>query len=253
MADTLSLHKVIEFVIARGASVRLIGDDQQLAAVGAGGALRDIQATHGALHLSELMRFVDPAEGAASLALREGLPEALGFYLDRGRVAVGDLATMTDDVFTAWCTDRATGTDAIMLAPTRELVAELNQRARAHRLDTTGDPNQQTLTVTLADGNLASVGDTVITRTNDRTLRIAATDWVKNGDRWQITALAPGGSVTVQHARNRRSVDPAQRPTCTPPSSSGTPPPSTPPKASPPTPATPCSPAPSPASWPTPP
>lgn len=117
---------------------------------------------------------------------------------------------MTDDVFTAWCTDRATGTDAIMLAPTRELVAELNQRARAHRLDTTGDTtpaaNQQTRTVTLADGNLASVGDTVITRSNNRSLRIAATDWVKNGDRWQITALGPGGSVSVQHARNGRFV-----------------------------------------------
>ncbi|MGV1009105.1 MAG: MobF family relaxase [Dermatophilaceae bacterium] len=205
MADTLSLHKVIEFVIARGASVRLIGDDQQLAAVGAGGALRDIQATHGALHLSELMRFVDPAEGAASLALREGLPEALGFYLDRDRVAIGDLATMTDDVFTAWCRDRTAGQDAIMLAPTRELVSELNQRARLHRLDTTPQAGPQT--VTLADGNLASVGDTVITRSNDRTLRIASTDWVKNGDRWQIAALGTGGSVTVQHARNGRHVD----------------------------------------------
>jgi ATP-dependent exoDNAse (exonuclease V) alpha subunit len=76
MADTLSLDKVVDFVIARGGSVRLIGDDQQLAAVGAGGVLRDIQATHGSLHLSELMRFADPAEGAASLALRDGLPEA---------------------------------------------------------------------------------------------------------------------------------------------------------------------------------
>ena len=31
----------------------------------AGGILRDICATHGALHLSELMRFTNPAEGAA--------------------------------------------------------------------------------------------------------------------------------------------------------------------------------------------
>jgi hypothetical protein len=122
MADTLSLDKVVDFVISRGGSVRLIGDDQQLAAVGAGGVLRDIQATHGSLHLSELMRFADPAEGAASLALREGLPEALGFYLDRDRVHVGDLATMTDDVFTAWRQDHAAGRDAIMLAPTRDLV-----------------------------------------------------------------------------------------------------------------------------------
>ena len=53
--------------------MRLIGDDQQLAAIGAGGVLRDIAATHGALRLSdELVRFDDPVEAAASLALRDG-------------------------------------------------------------------------------------------------------------------------------------------------------------------------------------
>ena len=37
MADTLSLDTAVQFVIARGGSVRLVGDDQQLAAIGAGG------------------------------------------------------------------------------------------------------------------------------------------------------------------------------------------------------------------------
>ena len=43
MADTLSLDTAVRFAIDRGASVRLIGDDQQLAAIGAGGVLRDIK------------------------------------------------------------------------------------------------------------------------------------------------------------------------------------------------------------------
>ena len=75
MADTVSLDTAVQFVIARGGSVRLIGDDQQLAAIGAGGVLRDIKHTHGALQLTELHRFTDPAEAAASLALREGEPD----------------------------------------------------------------------------------------------------------------------------------------------------------------------------------
>jgi hypothetical protein len=129
MADALSLDAAVQFAIDRGASVRLVGDDQQLAAIGAGGVLRDIKQTHGALHLAELHRFTDPAEAAASLALREGKPTALTFYLDHDRVHVGDMAAMTADAFTAWVLDRATGLDAIMLAPTRELVAELNRRA----------------------------------------------------------------------------------------------------------------------------
>ena len=77
MADTLTLDAAVQFAIDRGASVRLVGDDQQLAAIGAGGVLRDIKHTHGALHLTELHRFTNPAEAAASLALREGKPEAL--------------------------------------------------------------------------------------------------------------------------------------------------------------------------------
>ena len=121
--------------IERGASVRLIGDDQQLAAIGAGGVLRDITHTHGALRLTELHRFTDPAEAAASLALRDGDPRSLDFYLDHGRVHVGDLATTTEDAFNAWVSDRAAGLDTIMIAPTRDLVAELNRRARDHRLD----------------------------------------------------------------------------------------------------------------------
>ena len=107
MADTLTLDAAVQFAIDRGASVRLVGDDQQLAAIGAGGVLRDIKQTHGALHLAELHRFTNPAEAAASLALREGKPEALNFYLDHGRVHVGDIAKTTEDAFTAWArTDR---------------------------------------------------------------------------------------------------------------------------------------------------
>ena len=97
-----SLDAAVQFAIDRGASVRLVGDDQQLAAIGAGSVLRDIQQSHGALHLAELHRFTDPAEAAASLALRDGKPAALDFYLDHDRIHVGDLAKTAEDAFTAW-------------------------------------------------------------------------------------------------------------------------------------------------------
>jgi hypothetical protein len=202
MADTLSLDTAVKFIVQRGGSVRLVGDDQQLAAIGAGGVLRDIQASHGAVRLSELHRFTDPAEAAATLALRDGRREALGFYLDRRRVHVGDPTTTLDAVFNAWQTDRNHGLDAIMLAPTRELVSRLNQRAQDHRLAGAA-PSRQ---VELADGNRASVGDLIITRGNDRRLRVSATDWVKNGDRWIILHLIRTGGLRVRHVRNGRSV-----------------------------------------------
>ena len=58
----------------------------------------------------------------------------------------------------------------------------------------------------MADGNQASVGDLIITRANDRRLRITATDWVKNGDRWTILNLTGTGGVRVRHVRNGRTV-----------------------------------------------
>jgi AAA domain len=202
MADTLTLEAAVQFAIGRGASVRLVGDDQQLAAIGASGVLRDIKRTHGALHLAELHRFANPAEAAASLGLREGKPEALDFYLDYGRIHVGDIAQTTEDAFVAWVSDRAAGLDAIMLAPTRKLVAELNCRARDHRLDHSPASSE----VRLADGNQASVGDVIITRANDRRLRLTVTDWVKNGDRWTITHVGRGGGLTVRLNRSRLTV-----------------------------------------------
>ena len=101
---------------------------------------------------------------------------------------------MTEDVFAAWQADRAAGLDSIMLAPTRDLVSELNQQARAHRLEG-ADPASVGPVRRLADGNEASVGDLIITRSNDRRLRTSATDWVKNGDRWTVLG-APRRAAT---------------------------------------------------------
>ena len=112
---------------------------------------------------------------------------------------------MTDQLFTAWQTDRSNGLDAVMLAPTRDLVADLNARARAHRL---AEPGAMPTSgeVVLADGNHASVGDLVLTRSNDRRLRVTATDWVKNGDRWTVLNVPPSGGLTVQHTQTHRTV-----------------------------------------------
>ena len=124
MADTPTLAQVIQYAIGRGASVRLIGDDQQLAAIGAGGILRDITTTHGSVQLNQIMRFHDPAEAAASLALRDGRPEALGYYLDHDRLHAGTVDTVLTNALTSWITDTAAGLDTLMLAGTRDQVTK---------------------------------------------------------------------------------------------------------------------------------
>lgn len=209
MASTADLDTLIGHALARGASVRLIGDDQQLASVSAGGVLRDLAERHETVTLSTVVRFTHPetgkAEAAASLAIRSGDAAGIGFYIDHHRVHVGADATAADMAYTAWADDRAAGRDSILLAPTNALVAQLNERARLDRLSHAAARSPNSLgekhsaaTVTLADGLTASAGDWIATRKNARWLRTTTHGaWVKNGHRWVIRAVHDDGSITV--------------------------------------------------------
>ena len=183
-------------MLGRGGSVRLVADDQQLAAIGAGGVLRDIAHTAGAVTLSQVVRFTDAAEAAASLAIRAGDPAGLGFYLDQRRVHVGDQTTASDEAYAAWAADRAAGRTSVMLAPTRQSAAALNARARADRLRRDGPASREVL---LSDGLAASVGDLLLTRRNDRRLALTPVDFVKNGDRWIVEHVHHRGALDVRH------------------------------------------------------
>ncbi|MCW2754800.1 MAG: primase catalytic core, N-terminal domain [Marmoricola sp.] len=197
MASTADLAAAVSFALSRGASVRLVGDDHQLTSVSAGGVLRDLDHQFGAVRLSHLHRFTDPAEAAATLALRSGDAAALGFYADHGRIHVGDLAGVADEAYAAWSADRATGRQSLLLAPTRDLVRELNERARRDRL--AGDDAGPE--VELGDGTRASRGDLIITRHNERRLGYGRGSWVRNGDRWQLIDIRADGAVLVRSLR----------------------------------------------------
>ena len=186
--------------------MRLIGDDRQLAAVAAGGVLRDLAHQVGAVTLSEVRRFLNAdgslnlAEAAATLAVRDGRP-LRARVLRRPRP---DPRRRPRHLCRPGL--RRLGRRprrwrrALLLAPTRELVAELNTRARSDRLAGQSD-NQIGPVLTLRDGTEVSAGDPVITRHNDRRLAVSNTDWVKNGDRWTITHVHADGSLTVRHSK----------------------------------------------------
>lgn len=205
MASTADLDTLRACAEARGASVRLVGDDQQLASISAGGILRDLAQRHNAVTLSTVVRFTHPetgqAEAAASLAIREGDPSGIGFYIDHGRVHVGADQHAADMAYEAWTADLAAGRDSILMAPTNELVAELNERARLDRLIAADiDPADlaAAATVTLADGLTASAGDIIATRKNARWIPTTSRGgWVKNGHRWTIRTVHEDGSLTV--------------------------------------------------------
>jgi conjugative relaxase-like TrwC/TraI family protein len=208
-AGTLQLDAVISHALAKGATVRLIGDDGQIASISAGGVLRDIAAETDALTLSQLVRFTAPEEGAASLALRAGDPSGIGFYIDHGRVHVGADESAADMAFQAWLTDQRAGRDTLLLAPTNAIVDELNIGARTARLaalaqaDPQWRPGRETV---LSDQLAACAGDIIRSRDNARWLRLSATDYVRNGYTYEVLDVGADGSLRVRHIGTDREI-----------------------------------------------
>ena len=195
LASTPKLDAAITFVTGRGGRVLLVGDDQQRAAAGAGGVLRDIESAHGAATLTEVMRFTDPLDGKASLALRAGDPSVVGHWADRDRIEAVTPDTAAGQVYQAWAADIAAGADSIMIAPTLAMVTTLNEQARAARIAAqVGDVGAETL---LPNGETVSAGDVIITKQNKRTLSLGGTDFVRNNHRWTVNQVHPDGALTA--------------------------------------------------------
>ena len=120
MVGTKDLASVVDHVLTRGGSVRLVGDDQQLTAVCASGVFRDLaelgDRTGTTARLTELHRFTDPAEATATLGIRDGDHDALEHYLTRERVHVGDAGTAADQAYGAWRADVTAGRISLLLA-----------------------------------------------------------------------------------------------------------------------------------------
>jgi hypothetical protein len=197
MAGTRRLDHLVQLAADQGAVVRLLGDPQQLAAVESGGALRLLDREVGASRLHELHRFADPAEAAATVAVRAGRPAALDFYEDHDRIHEGSREALLDDVYTGWQADTAAGVRSVMVAASNADVATLAARAR---LDRVAAGQAELDGVRLHDGNTAGVGDLVVTRLNDRRLAVhRGRDHVKNGDTWRVLARHDDGALVVEH------------------------------------------------------
>lgn len=207
LASTRNLDATIAYVTGRGARVLLVGDDRQRAAAGAGGVLRDIDAAYGSSSLVEVMRFTDPTEGQATLAVRDGDPAAAGFYADKQRLHAVTADTAVATLYAAWAADTAAGRQSLMIAPTLDQVSALNTLARAGRLAALPAGTPRGREMTLPNGEVVSVGDTVITKLNARSLSLGGTDFVQNNHRWTVSAVhADALTVELIGGPGRREV-----------------------------------------------
>lgn len=216
MVSTRDFDALVQIAAERGALVRVLGDDRQLSAVGAGGALRLIDREVGAVRLDELFRFKNEEEAAATLRLREpvtvGKDEPFEWYREQGRVVGGDGEAMTQKVFAAWQKDISDGKTSLMMGSSNESAAALNALAQAHRISTSGEQTGEG--VILRPGSApgqgqatAFAGDVIVTRRNDRRLSVfAGHDFVKNGDRWSVEGVGEDGSLQVRHVEHGGTV-----------------------------------------------
>ena len=169
LAGTFSLDELVSAAKGAGAKVLLAGDWAQLSAVDAGGAFGLLVRDRAELapQLTEVRRFHNEWEKVASTELRLGREEAVGTYEAHGRVSGGGRPEMLERLYQSWKADVAAGKSSLMIAPDAATVAELNRRARQDRVDA-GEVLADGLA--LAGGQVAGVGDVVVTRENNRLL-----------------------------------------------------------------------------------
>ncbi|MFE5310995.1 MobF family relaxase [Isoptericola sp. NPDC056605] len=204
LASTRALDTIASRAVQVGAKVVLVGDPAQLQSVDAGGAFAMLVSARGddAPRLAEVHRFVHDWEKTASLRLRNGDPSVIDQYESHGRIREGGTDEMVDAAYTAWRHDTEHGRASILVTETADTVRQLNDRARAERIRS--GLTSAGRDVVLRDDARASAGDVVVTRRNDRRLRMGSNGWVRNGDRWTVTHVRLDGGLEVRPEGRRR-------------------------------------------------
>jgi ATP-dependent exoDNAse (exonuclease V) alpha subunit len=196
LAGTFALDRLVAQARQAGAKVLLVGDPAQLGAVGAGGAFGMLVADRQSPpELVEARRFSEAWERRASAELRAGSPRGVDAYISHERVLEGDRAEVLVACYEAWKADVEAGKSSLMVAHDNETVRELNRLARAERV-AAGQVVAEGLG--LADGSVAGVGDVVVARRNDRHIRLSDGEWVRNRDRFVVTATYEDGAMAVR-------------------------------------------------------
>jgi hypothetical protein len=204
LAGTFALDEIVGAASTAGAKVLLVGDVAQLGSVEAGGAFSLLVNDRSGLvaELTEVRRFVSRWEKDASVGLRLGRAAAVDVYEAHGRITAGDRASLLGSLYEAWKADIDAGKSSLMIAGDTTTVSELNDRARSARVKE-GTVAESGLRI--ANGQIASVGDEVVTRQNNRMLAVGK-GWVKNGDRFVVVATNPHGTMTLRRSSGGAEV-----------------------------------------------
>jgi conjugative relaxase-like TrwC/TraI family protein len=173
MADTTALAAIHQVVHEAGAKLLLTGDHRQLAAVGAAGGMELVAGTGVSYELTEVRRFREEWERAASLQLRDGDETVLADYHKHGRLLdAGAVEQAEASATRAWLADTLAGKHSLLIVDTNEQAARLSAQIRAE-LVRLGKVDEAGVPLGL-QGSIAGIGDIVQARKNE--WRLARTD-----------------------------------------------------------------------------
>ena len=195
MLDQDTARALLTIADETGARVALVGDRHQLPAVGRGGVLDHAVAwAHptAVVTLEKVHRFTDPDYAALSLRMRNG--EDPGGVFDalarRGQI----LLHASEVERTSVLADAGTQGD-LVIADTREHVAELNAAIRDHRqLDENADGRRSPLLAAIGSGS----------GTGSRPAATTPICKSTNRQTWTVTGIGQDGSLLLRgHGRDR--------------------------------------------------
>jgi ATP-dependent exoDNAse (exonuclease V) alpha subunit len=212
MLDTREVAALVDLVESRDAQLVLVGDPDQLPAIGPGGMFRATLQLVEPARLTTMQRQADigARQATRSFAQRDAAA-ALAWFEAAGLVHVAPAADLMPALVEAWLADQGYGSQ-LMVASTRQQVFHLNRLAR-QGLQQLGQlaPDQYVIPTAFGDRAI-SIGDRLVLRQNE----YRAYD-VRNGDRATISDLRitrdghPALTLTLDNGRTL-IVDPARYP-----------------------------------------
>jgi len=203
MISTRDLHRLATHVDTAGGRIVLIGDPDQHGSVEAGGMFAALCKRDGddLIQLVENRRQEDHVDRLAIADYRDGLiADAVGRLDDARRIVRSATAGESFDAMVAdWYAARIAGGADPMIAGPNSTRRALNERARV-LLKAAGELTGEALVVS---GREFLVGDEVVARRNDRTLRVpGVSDFVKNGSAGHVLEVHEDEcEVTVRFER----------------------------------------------------
>ncbi len=202
MTRTDDLERLVTHTAQVGCKLVLAGDPHQLGAVGPGGLFATLVRDHGASELETVRRFTETWEAQASLRLRARDVSVLAEYVSRGRIVGGREEEMRNEAFALWRRARDEGRAVLLMAGDNATVDALARRCREDLVARGEDEREG---APIANGR-AGVGDEIVTLKNDRKLRWAPGEFVRNGERWRVVERDLKGALTVEDLEGRGRV-----------------------------------------------